>query len=210
MRIYLRHRFVNLFSLCTLLRNSIGGVVRDVWHCSGMGRQHVLATGSLAPSCGCAAQRLALRETLLPRPPDDARSALPIPAPACVSCGKRCARTACPHHAACPCGGGGVTPWLAAFAPPAVRGIFSTILRASLGGLQRKHRWRTSCVNAVLALSWGELTENRKQRQHVRPGFLFPKQEVVMDFVIFFTGIAAVACALYYLKKTNPNKPHAH
>ncbi len=31
-----------------------------------------------------------------------------------------------------------------------------------------------------------------------------------MDFVIFFTGIAAVACALYYLKKTNPNKPHAH
>ncbi len=68
----------------------------------------------------------------------------------------------------------------------------------------------TSCVDAVLALSWGELTENRKQRQHVRPGFLFPKQEVVMDFVIFFTGIAAVACALYYLKKTNPNKPHAH
>ena len=112
-----------------------------------------------------------------------------------------------PHaHAA----GGGATPWLAAFAPPAVRGIFSTILRASLGGLQRKHRWRTSCVDAVLALSWGELTENRKQRQHVRPGFLFPKQEVVMDFVIFFTGIAAVACALYYLKKTNPNKPHAH
>ena len=106
MRIYLRHRFVNLFSLCTLLRNSIGGVVRDVWHCSGMGRQHVLATGSLAPSCGCAAQRLALRETLLPRPPDDARSALPIPAPACVSRGKRCVRTACPHHAACPCGGG--------------------------------------------------------------------------------------------------------
>ena len=107
MRIYLRHRFVNLFSLCALLRNSVGGVVRDVWHCSGMGRQHVLATGSLAPSCGCAAQRLALRETLLPRPPDDARSALPIPAPACVSRGKRCARTACPHHAACPCGGGG-------------------------------------------------------------------------------------------------------
>ena len=93
---------------------------------------------------------------------------------------------------------GGVASWLAAFAPPAVRGIFSTILRASLGGLQRKHRWRTSCVDAVLALSWGELTENRKQRQHVRPGF------------IFFTGIAAVACALYYLKKTNPNKPHAH
>ena len=107
MRIYLRHRFVNLFSLCALLRNSVGGVVRDVWHCSGMGRQHVLATGSLAPSCGCAAQRLALRETLLPRPPDDARSALPILAPACVSRGKRRARTACPHHAACPCGGGG-------------------------------------------------------------------------------------------------------
>ena len=96
MRIYLRHRFVNLFSLCTLLRNSIGGVVRDVWHCSGMGRQHVLATGSLAPSCGCAAQRLALRETLLPRPPDDARSALPILAPACVLRGKRRSRTPCP------------------------------------------------------------------------------------------------------------------
>ena len=107
MRIYLRHRFVNLFSLCTLLRNSIGGVVRDVWHCSGMGRQHVLATGSLAPSCGCAAQRLALRETLLPRPPDDARSALPILALACVLHGKRRARTPYPpQDAALPCGGG--------------------------------------------------------------------------------------------------------
>lgn len=31
-----------------------------------------------------------------------------------------------------------------------------------------------------------------------------------MDFVIFFIGIAAVAVALYYLKKSNPNKPHAH
>lgn len=31
-----------------------------------------------------------------------------------------------------------------------------------------------------------------------------------MDFVIFFMGIAAVAAALYYLKKSNPNKPHAH
>lgn len=39
---------------------------------------------------------------------------------------------------------------------------------------------------------------------------VFPQKEVVMDFVIFFAGIAAVACALYYLKKTNPNKPHAH
>ena len=34
-----------------------------------------------------------LRETLLPRPPDDAQSALPIRAPACVLRGKHCTRT---------------------------------------------------------------------------------------------------------------------
>ena len=38
----------------------------------------------------------------------------------------------------------------------------------------------------------------------------FFQQEIIMDFVIFFIGIAAVAAALYYLKKSNPNKPHAH
>ncbi len=31
-----------------------------------------------------------------------------------------------------------------------------------------------------------------------------------MDFVIFFIGIAAVACALYYIKKTNPNDFDTH
>lgn len=29
-----------------------------------------------------------------------------------------------------------------------------------------------------------------------------------MDFLFFFLGIAAVACALFYLKKSNPNKSH--
>ena len=37
-----------------------------------------------------------LRAPFLPRPPDDARSALPILALACVLRGKRCARTPCP------------------------------------------------------------------------------------------------------------------
>ncbi len=29
-----------------------------------------------------------------------------------------------------------------------------------------------------------------------------------MDFFFFFLGIGAVAYALYYLKKNNPNKAH--
>ncbi len=29
-----------------------------------------------------------------------------------------------------------------------------------------------------------------------------------MDFLFFFVGIIAVACALTYIKKTSPNKPH--
>ena len=46
-----------------------------------------------------------LREPFLPRPPDDARSALPIIAPACVLRGKRRARTPCPPGCRLPCGG---------------------------------------------------------------------------------------------------------
>ena len=33
-------------------------------------------------------------------------------------------------------------------------------------------------------------------------------QETSMDFFFFFLGIGAVAYALYYLKKNNPNKAH--
>lgn len=29
-----------------------------------------------------------------------------------------------------------------------------------------------------------------------------------MDFLFFFVGIIAVICALTYIKKTSPNKPH--
>jgi len=32
--------------------------------------------------------------------------------------------------------------------------------------------------------------------------------EVYMDFLFFFAGIAAVACALTYLKLSSPNKKH--
>lgn len=41
-----------------------------------------------------------------------------------------------------------------------------------------------------------------------RPGGRFQHQENVMDFFFFFLGIASVATALYYLKKSNPNKQH--
>ena len=95
--------------------NRVGSVVRGLWFCSGTGgnihcRKDSPCSTWAKASCvrgrlACAFVRLRrpkapLCETLLPRPPDDARSALPILAPACVSRGKRRARTACPLHAA--------------------------------------------------------------------------------------------------------------
>ena len=71
-------------------------------------RQHVSTAGSLAPR-EATLPSAPLREPFLPRPPDDARSALPILALACVLRGKRRARTPClpfmPHYHAA---GGGV------------------------------------------------------------------------------------------------------
>lgn len=40
--------------------------------------------------------------------------------------------------------------------------------------------------------------------------FLFQLREAVMDFVIFFIGLAAVAVALLIIKYTSPNPPHRH
>ena len=58
-------------------------------------RQHISTAGSLTPR-ETALHSTPLRETFLPRPPHDARSALPVLALACVLRGKRCPRTPCP------------------------------------------------------------------------------------------------------------------
>ena len=38
----------------------------------------------------------------------------------------------------------------------------------------------------------------------------FQAQENVMDFLFFFIGLISVICALTYLKKSSPNRPHHH
>ncbi len=116
-------------------------------------RQHVSTAGLRFREA--ALHSAPLRDPFFPRLLNDARSALPILALACVLRSKRCARTPYPssmphYHAA---GGGrhpcsrcpqaslrsatgtapegppfGQPPWLATLAPPAVKDSFNTIL----------------------------------------------------------------------------------
>ena len=96
--------------------NSVDGAVRGVWLCFGTGgniqcrrgnpfphgrKAHVSTAGPLAPR-EAALRSAPLRETLLPRHPDDARSALAIPAPRAPSCrsimrGRRRSKPAMPR-----------------------------------------------------------------------------------------------------------------
>ena len=112
--------------------NSVDGAVRGVWLCFGTGgniqcrrgspfphgrKAHVSTAGPLAPR-EAALRSAPLRETLLPRHPDDARSALAIPAPRAPFMPQ--------YHA-------GASSLKARYAaPPAAKVIFNTILQQSV------------------------------------------------------------------------------
>ena len=106
----------------------------------------------------CAFVRLSrpkapLRDPFFPRPPDDARSALPILAPACVLRGKRRARTPCPPGCRIAMRRVGIIPWLAAFAPPAAKVMFNTIFYIKARPesiLTRRGLCRTTPLNTAL------------------------------------------------------------
>ena len=94
-------------------------------------RQHVSTAGSLMPR-EAALHSAPLREPFLPRPPDDARSALPILALAYVLRGKRCARTPCPPPCRITMRRGVVAQSSLTLAPPAVKGAYFSLSTVNL------------------------------------------------------------------------------